>query len=1010
MPVEFLTDDEAAAYGRYAGVPSREELDRMFFLDDADRALIAKRRGDHTRLGLALQLTTVRYLGTFLPDPLDVPTVVLERLAGQLQIADPSCVKRYTERRTTPFEHREEIKAAYGLREFSEAEGRFARWARSRAWNTGQGPKTIFADGVQWLRSNAVLLPGVTTLARLVARVREEATEELYAVLASLPGPHQVMSLENLVVVPDGARYSDLERWRKGPSKPSGRNLERALNRAAEISGIGVGALDLDAHVPHRRVVDLARYGMSARAQALRRHGTERRLATLLAAVAYLEARSVDDCLELLDLLMVTELLGKAEAAVDKERARRHPGLARHSARLAAAVEVLFEVTELDSELTLEQVWESIEAIVPRRQLRESLDAVSDMVPLPGADDDVEMRARLTERIATVTPFLKILTEVITFGCTPEGEAALAAMRFLPRLLDRRTKITAGDIDQALLYGSWKSLVLPKSGGIDRNAYVFCVLTAFHRHLKRREIYAEASSRWRDPRAQLLAGEEWERKKGPALTDLQLREDPDALLAEQASALDAALRDVAAQVSAGTIDAQVDGQGRLHVPKLTAIPEPASLVGLRKRVAAMLPRVDLPEVILEVMAWVPEFTAAFTSVSGGRTRLDDLHVSVAACLTAQALNIGYGPVAKKGVPALEPDRLAHVSRAYLSAETFSLANVPLIEAQAGIPFARALGGGMVAAIDGMRFVVPVPSVYTRPNRKYFGPKRGVTWLNMINDQAAGIGGKVVAGTVRDSLHMIDVLFCQDGGQRPDIVITDTGSYSDLVFGLVSLLGVQYRPALADIPHQKGWRISRDADYGPLNTFARGRIDLGRVRGHWHDILRVVVSIYTGTVRAYDVVRMLQRDGHPTALGEAIASYGRIPKTLHICTLATEEPYRRDIKAMRNLQEGRHALAAKIFHGKKGELYQRYHEGMEDQLGALGLILNCVVLWNTHYISAALDALRAQGYPVLDEHVARLSPFVREHLNVVGKYSFLLPDLGKGGIRPLRDPDAEDDEE
>ena len=112
-----------------------------------------------------MQLTTVRYLGTFLPDPLDVPTVVLERLAGQLQIADPSCVKRYTEWRTTPFEHREEIKAAYGLREFSETEAEFAQWARSRAWNTGQGPKTIFTDGVQWLRSNAVLLPGVTTLA-----------------------------------------------------------------------------------------------------------------------------------------------------------------------------------------------------------------------------------------------------------------------------------------------------------------------------------------------------------------------------------------------------------------------------------------------------------------------------------------------------------------------------------------------------------------------------------------------------------------------------------------------------------------------------------------------------------------------------------------------------------------------------------------------------------------------------------------------------------------------------
>jgi len=113
--------------------------------------------------------------------------------------------------------------------------------------------------------------------------------------------------------------------------------------------------------------------------------------------------------------------------------------------------------------------------------------------------------------------------------------------------------------------------VLPKEGGVDRSAWTFCVLTAFHRHLKRREIYAEASTRWRDPRAQLLAGDKWDRAKGAALTDLQLSEDPDALLAEQSRALDAALRDLAAQVAAGTIDTQVDDQGRLHVPRLAAM-------------------------------------------------------------------------------------------------------------------------------------------------------------------------------------------------------------------------------------------------------------------------------------------------------------------------------------------------------------------------------------------------------------------------------------------------------
>ena len=83
--------------------------------------------------------------------------------------------------------------------------------------------------------------------------------------------------------------------------------------------------------------------------------------------------------------------------------------------------------------------------------------------------------------------------------------------------------------------------------------------------------------------------------------------------------------------------------------------------------------------------------------------------------------------------------------------------------------------------------------------------------------------------------------------------------------------------------------------------------------------------------------------------------------------------------------------------------------MEDQLGALGLVLNCVVLWNTVYMNAALDQLRANGHVVLDEDVVRLSPFVRRHLGVHGDYSFLLPDLA-GSLRELRDPDGDGAEE
>lgn len=1008
MPVEFLSDEEVAAYGAYSGSLTRKQLDTLFFLDDEDRALVRHHRGDHMRLGFALQLVTVRHLRTFLTDPLDVPNEVLDYVAEQLEVADPSCVQRYLERRPTRFEHAEEIRCALGLSDFGDAEAELADWIDARAWTTGDGPKAIFMDAVAWLRKRGVLLPGVTTLARLVARVRDEATQRLFDTLASMASPHQRSLLNRLLDVPAGARISDLERWRRSPVKASGPAMVKALDRVAEIAALGLGAVDLDAVVPHRRVVELARYGMAGAAQQIRRHPDARKLATLLTTVVHLEAQAVDDALELLDLLMVTELVGKASKEADKQKLRRHPGLARASAKLALAIRILLDLPVAEAQLTLDDAWQAIDAVLPRSELAAAVETVNELSP-PGDDGDREWRAVLAGRIVTVSGFLKTLTEVIDFGANADGAPVLAAMRDLPALLKSRKKATAKDLHPDLVTGSWKGLVfLPGNAGIDKNAYVFCVLTEFHRRLKRRDIYAGCSSRWRDPRAQLLNGEAWASAKDAVLTALGLPEDPDALLGDHARGLDEAYRDVAGRLGDND-DLTIDQHNRLHVAALEAILEPASLVELNRRLQAMLPRVDLPEVILEVMRWEPGFLAAFTSISGGRARLTDLNVSIAACLSAHAMNVGFTPVITKDVPALERDRLFHVDHTYLCAENYAAANAPLLLRQAQIPFAQALGGGHVAAVDGMRFVVGVPSIYARPNPKYFGRKRGITWLNMINDQALGLGYKIVSGAPRDTLHVLDVAFNQDSGQRPDVLITDAGSYADLIFGLVHLLDMSYRPALADLPDQRAWRIDAGADYGPLNVAARGRIDLEKIRRHWPDILRVVGSIYTGSIRAVDVVRMLQRDGHPTPLGEAIASYGRIFKSLHILAYIDDEAYRRAIKGMRNLQEGRHSVAERIFHGRKGRVYQRYYEGMEDQLGALGLVLNCVVLWNTFYLNAALEQLRASGYRVLDEDVARLSPFVFKHLNVHGHYFFILPDL-PGGVRELRDPEAADEED
>ncbi|MFF4838117.1 Tn3 family transposase [Streptomyces sp. NPDC001315] len=70
-----------------------------------------------------------------------------------------------------------------------------------------------------------------------------------------------------------------------------------------------------------------------------------------------------------------------------------------------------------------------------------------------------------------------------------------------------------------------------------------------------------------------------------------------------------------------------------------------------------------------------------------------------------------------------------------------------------------------------------------------------------------------------------------------------------------------------------------------------------------------------------------------------------------------------------------------------ELHQHYRESMEDQLGTLGLALNAVVLFNSLYTDAAVKQLAADGFPVTDELLARLSPLQYDHINFLGHYAF-----------------------
>lgn len=95
------------------------------------------------------------------------------------------------------------------------------------------------------------------------------------------------------------------------------------------------------------------------------------------------------------------------------------------------------------------------------------------------------------------------------------------------------------------------------------------------------------------------------------------------------------------------------------------------------------------------------------------------------------------------------------------------------------------------------------------------------------------------------------------------------------------------------------------------------------------------------------------------------------------------------------------MARAICYGQRGEIRKRYREGLEDQLGALGLVTNAVVLWNTLYMQEALSWMRSYGEETGVEDIARLSPRIHGHISMLGHYTFTLTeDILKGELRAL----------
>jgi TnpA family transposase len=298
------------------------------------------------------------------------------------------------------------------------------------------------------------------------------------------------------------------------------------------------------------------------------------------------------------------------------------------------------------------------------------------------------------------------------------------------------------------------------------------------------------------------------------------------------------------------------------------------------------------------------------------------------------------------------------------------------------------GDGTASSSDGQRFGIQASSLLGGFYPRYFGYyDRAVTVYTHTSDQYSVFGTRPISCAPREAPWVIDGLLENDTVLRPREHYTDTGGYTEHVFGLCHLLGYSFMPRLRDLKDQQIYKVNPEGSYGPVDSLFRAGINRELIREQWDSLVRVAASLRNRSAPAHVVLKRLSNRASSDRLAKALTMLGRAVKTNHILRYLHDSELRYRVQLQLNRGESRHSLARWLFFADRGEFRTGDYEEIMNKATCLSLLSNAVVVWDTVHMAKVVERLRARGETVSDEDLAHIAPLAHRHVIPNGTYNF-----------------------
>jgi TnpA family transposase len=990
-----LSDAEHEALTSWPVEVAHSDLVEYFTLDVDDLRWVRSHRGSATRLGLAVQLCGLRFLGFVPSDLATTPAEVTERLAERVGVA-PIGLARYSAEVDGRLRrlHVASVIERCGWRSSEPRDRkRLADWLVARALEHDDA-SVLFAQVLEHLRTERIVRPGLDGLLRSVAQARVAADKEIHWRLHPQLTSARCEQLDALVATDPDLGMAPLVWLDKGATSSSPEAIKAEIAKLDYLRERGADDVDLSA-IPPERLRQLATVGRRSTPKALRATAPERRHPILLATLAGAYSSIVDEVVQMFD-----QALTGTDSRARGHLVERQLAVAEANAERLVLLDEILEVA-LDPGLDDAAVGAGVRGLGPDR-LAAAARGEDERLPRDGGH-----LALVEARFAHVRSFAPQVLAALSFHASVPSEPHYAVELLKTMNTDGRRHVP-GDAPVGFVPPRWQPYLAAARAAKDENAYKhyweLCVLFALQRALRSGEIWVEGSRRYANLASYLIPPEEWPERRAEVaeLTGLP------ATFAERLAGIDADyaryLGELEALLAEGDGPVRLDDAGQLHLSPLAAEVVDPGLLAVKEGVLARLPMVPLAEAIIEVDK-VTGFSARLTHAGGATPRAPELEHrrNLYAALIAQACN--FGSTRMSELTGIGADTLDWYTQWYLRDEpTLEAANAAVVNEHQ--PFARCWGGGTLSSSDGLRLPMRGRSLTARALSRYF-LHEGVTTYCHVSDQHSTYGTQVIVSTDRDGLYVLDEIL----GNTTELPIvehtTDTHGQLLATFALFDLVGRQLSPRIAKITDKPLWRPHAASHYTPwpvAGPLLDAHAQTGLIDEHWDELARVAGSLKLGYVSASLLVARLQAGARQHPLAKALLEYGKLLRTIHALRWFTDEAFRRRIGRQLNKGEALNDLRRFIAYANAGKEKYHRHEDQTAQAHCLTLVVNICILSTTWYVQDAVDAHRADGHDVSDEVIAQISPAHFEALNPYGTHTIDVAGiLGRGQRRPLRTP-------